>query len=306
MKKLIVSGCSWGDKIFFSPFHPDMDTDWPKWPEILAEKLGMECVNLCRCGAGQEYIYSSLCDYIQKTPKEEIGQVIAAWSTAPRRDYSTKDRWTNDRQDIRGDLKYWVERSIRYQYAFQTLMEYEKLPYLQFQMISLYRGHLWELKKDKFKLSGSRFTRPWELEKAKKDREEYFSGYGVDLKKMTAKTFGEYTVDENGEELNNEKNNTIKKHKYLKIKESAETFGEYQVDENGEKLKEIVLNTIKNSPYYKKFNDRFFNWPGDDELGGFSLEFGVLKEEHKISELDRHPNAKGQERIAEYLYDRLG
>ena len=241
MKKLIVSGCSWGDEIFFSPFHPDMDTDWPKWPNILAEKLGMECVNLCKCGAGQEYIYSSLCDYIQKTPKEEIGQVIAAWSTAPRRDYKTKDRWTNDRQDMRGDLKYWVERSIRYQYAFQNLMEQEKLPYLQFQMISLYRGHVWELKKLK----------------------------------------GKSSMEQKG-------------------------FGEYRVNENGEDLREIVLNTIKNSPYYNKFNDKFFNWPGDEELGGFSLEFGVLKEEHKISELDRHPNAKGQQKIAEYLYDRLG
>ena len=241
MKKLVVSGCSWGDQIFFSPFHPDMDCDWPKWPEILAEKLGMECVNLCRCGAGQEYIYSSLSDYIQKTPKEEIGQVIAAWSTAPRRDYSIKNKWTNDRQDIRGDLKYWVEKSIRYQYAFQSLMEHEKLPYLHFQMISLYRGHVWELKKLNWKKT-----------------------------------------------------------------KSFETFGEYLVNEKGEDLKEIVLDTIKNSPYFNKFNDKFFNWPGDEELGGFSLEFGVLKEEHKISELDRHPNAKGQQKIAEYLYDRLG
>jgi hypothetical protein len=120
-------------------------------------------------------------------------------------------------------------------------MEQEKLPYLHFQMISLYRGHVWELKKLKGKSS------------------------------MEQKGFGMYTVDENGEEL-----------------------------------KEIVLNTIKNSPYYNKFNDKFFTWPGDEELGGFSIEFGALKEEHKISELDRHPNAKGQERIAEYLYDRLG
>ena len=241
MKKLIVSGCSWGDKNFFSSFHPEMDCDWPKWPEILAEKVNMEPINLCHCGAGQEYIYSSLCDYIQKTPKEEIGQVIAAWSTAPRRDYKTKDRWTNDRQDMRGDLKYWVERSIRYQYAFQNLMEQEKLPYLQFQMISLYRGHAWEVKKLK----------------------------------------GKSSMEQKG-------------------------FGEYKVNENGEDLREVVLNTIKNSPYYNKFNDKFFNWPGDEELGSFSLEFGVLKEEHKISELDRHPNAKGQQKIAEYLYDRLG
>ena len=120
-------------------------------------------------------------------------------------------------------------------------MEQEKLPYLHFQMISLYRGHVWELKKLNWKKT-----------------------------------------------------------------KSFETFGEYLVNEKGEDLKEIVLDTIKNSPYFNKFNDKFFNWPGDEELGGFSLEFGVLKEEHKISELDRHPNAKGQQKIAEYLYDRLG
>ena len=225
MKKLVVSGCSWGDQIFFSPFHPDMDCDWPKWPEILAEKLGMECVNLCKCGAGQEYIYSSISDYLQKTPKEEIGQVIAAWSTAPRRCFQIKNRWSNDRKDMRGDIAYWTERSIRYQYAFQNLMEQTQLPYLPFQMISLYRGHLWELRKK------------------------------IDKNKV-------------------------------------------------EEMRKSVLDTIKNTPY--KFNDKFINWPGDDELGGYTLEFGVLKEEHKISELDRHPNAKGQQKIAEFLYDRLG
>ncbi len=225
MKKLVVSGCSWGDQIFFSPFHPDMDCDWPKWPEILAEKLGMECVNLCKCGAGQEYIYSSISDYLQKTPKEEIGQVIAAWSTAPRRCFQIKNRWSNDRKDMRGDIAYWTKRSIRYQYAFQNLMEQTQLPYLHFQMISLYRGHLWELRKK------------------------------IDKNKV-------------------------------------------------EEMRKSVLDTIKNTPY--KFNDKFINWPGDDELGGYTLEFGVLKEEHKISELDRHPNAKGQQKIAEFLYDRLG
>jgi hypothetical protein len=226
-KKLVVSGCSWGDQIFFSPFHPDMDCDWPKWPEILAEKLGMECVNLCKCGAGQEYIYSSISDYLQKTPKEEIGQVIAAWSTAPRRCFQVKNRWSNDRKDMRGDIAYWTERSIRYQYAFQNLMEQTQLPYIHFQMISLYRGHLHELRKK------------------------------IDRNKI-------------------------------------------------EEMKKSVLDTIKNTPY--KFNDKFINWPGDDEVGGYTIEFGVLKEEHKISELDRHPNAKGQQQIAEFLYynDRLG
>ena len=41
MKKLVVSGCSWGDLDFFSQFHPDMDCSWPKWPNIVAEKMNM-------------------------------------------------------------------------------------------------------------------------------------------------------------------------------------------------------------------------------------------------------------------------
>ena len=121
MKKLVVSGCSWGDLDFFSQFHPDMDCSWPKWPNIVAEKMNMEPVNLCKSGAGNEYIYSSISDYLQETPHDEIGYVIAAWSTAPRRCYKVRDRWINDRQDLRGDLPYWIERSIRTKYAFQNV-----------------------------------------------------------------------------------------------------------------------------------------------------------------------------------------
>ena len=38
-------------------------------------------------GAGQEYIYSKIIDELQTIDHSKIGLVIAAWSTAPRRDY---------------------------------------------------------------------------------------------------------------------------------------------------------------------------------------------------------------------------
>lgn len=236
MKKLIVSGCSWGDPNFMSMFHPGMDCSWPKWPEILAKKLNMQPINLCKSGAGQEYIYSSISDYIQKTPKDEIGYVMAAWSTAPRRCYQIKNLWSNDRQDIRGDLSYWINRSIRYQYAFQNLMEQEKLPYIHFQMISLYRGHLWEINKQQ-------------------------------------------------QGINEKTSNIVLGNLYKKLKNES-------------------LEIIKNTKY--KFNDKHLTWPSDEELGGYSLEFTIVNESHKISELDRHPNGAGQQKIAEHLYDRLG
>ena len=58
MKKiLLVSGCSFTDKNFYSGVHPEMDTSYPKWPELLAKKLDMDCINLGQNGAGNEYIY---------------------------------------------------------------------------------------------------------------------------------------------------------------------------------------------------------------------------------------------------------
>ena len=151
MKKyLIVSGCSWGDPNFISAEHPDMDTSWKKWPEILAEKLDMQLINLCKSGQGQEYIYSSLVDRLQTTPINEIGLMIAAWSTAPRRDYqmsgfqTRKQLWTADQFDWRGCIEYWIDRSMRYYYSFQSVMELHRIPYKQIQMVHLYTGYMWE------------------------------------------------------------------------------------------------------------------------------------------------------------------
>ena len=72
------------------------------------------------------------------------------------------------------------------------------------------------------------------------------------------------------------------------------------------------LKKIVNSIYCDKIDDSFLGWPGDKDLGGFSIKSDILggygKEslEWAISTRDNHPNEKGQEKIAEFLYDRLG
>ena len=90
MKKiLLVSGCSYTTHNFISVMHPDLDgLSWPKWPELLANKLDMECVNLAYSGAGNEFIYSSLFDYITTNDTSNIGLVIAAWSQNQRKDFT--------------------------------------------------------------------------------------------------------------------------------------------------------------------------------------------------------------------------
>src|SRR6056300_1713464 len=111
-KKLIVSGCSYTDKDFESMSAPDYDCSFPKWPELLAKKLDMDCVNLGASGAGNEYIYSSLLDYITNPQKDvnRIGLVISAWTQCQRRDYQRgiMGRWLNRRLDVDGDIFGWV------------------------------------------------------------------------------------------------------------------------------------------------------------------------------------------------------
>ena len=85
MKKiLLVSGCSFTAEKYESAHHSDLVADWPKWPELLAKKLNMNCINVGQSGAGQEYIYNSL---VRNINAKNIGLVIAGWSRASRRDY---------------------------------------------------------------------------------------------------------------------------------------------------------------------------------------------------------------------------
>lgn len=141
MKKLlIVSGCSWSNINFRSDQHPELDTSWPKWHELLAYMLDMELVSLGKNGAGQEYIFNSLVEYITELDdKEKIGLVIPAWSRSPRRDYQVDGKWRNDRFDYRGDAYYMARRSLRYMYQFQVFCERFDIPYKQIHMLDCLR-----------------------------------------------------------------------------------------------------------------------------------------------------------------------
>jgi hypothetical protein len=134
-KTLLVSGCSWSDLKFNSIFHTDLDCSWPKWTELLAEKLDMNCINLSFCGSGQEYIFSTLIEYLANN-RDNIGLIIPAWSRAPRRDYQLDEKWKNIIEDNKGDKKYFTNRSLRYYYMFQIFCERFNLPYKQVKMIS--------------------------------------------------------------------------------------------------------------------------------------------------------------------------
>ena len=153
-KKLIVSGCSYTDDCH----------DYPAWPELLAKRLKMDCINLGSSGAGNEYISSSLLDTISE--HKNIGLVIAMWSEFLRldfysdytpvvrhefnwahmhfpREYGTVDRhqgpfgdWKNKiMRDLYkhgfGSDKANLIRSLRIFFMFQQTIKSLNIPFLQ-------------------------------------------------------------------------------------------------------------------------------------------------------------------------------
>ena len=137
---LLVSGCSYTDKTFRSDFHPNIDTGWPKWPELLGKKLDMDVVNYGYCGSGNEYIYSSLLDHLTSNPIKDIGLVIPGWSRVPRRDFNVGDRKYNIRWDNHGDMKYFMIKSLRYYYSLQEVCKSLKVPYKQIHILDPYES----------------------------------------------------------------------------------------------------------------------------------------------------------------------
>ena len=135
-KLLIAGGDSNTDDNYVSDFHPNLKCDWKKWPEILADKLDMDFINLGKSGQGQEYIYTSVLEEIHKHDSNDIGLVVAGWSTAPRRDYYDKNKWWAIRWDTLGNSDYFIKRTLQYQYSLQSVCENLTIPYYHFSMLS--------------------------------------------------------------------------------------------------------------------------------------------------------------------------
>ena len=115
-KVLIASGDSWTAGL-------------SKWPEILADKLNMECVNVGKGGRGNEFIHDSIIDKLCKS--KNIGLAICMWSGFDRLDFF--DRTIRVYPNFRSSEFHQLYKSIRYIHAFQNHCELNKIPFLQTQ-----------------------------------------------------------------------------------------------------------------------------------------------------------------------------
>jgi len=162
-KKLIVSGCSLTDNYASTQ---NLET-FPIWPNLLAEKLNMECINLGKCGAGNKEIFSKLLDAIVK--EKNVGLVVPMWtefqrvsffidslntwkSFHPDRDYLNaewNDQFYKKDNPLKNQMAYIVSEnlrrfqmqgmeagtmdSIRMMYTLQSICQHMGINYLQIQ-----------------------------------------------------------------------------------------------------------------------------------------------------------------------------
>ena len=81
MKTLLAVGCSFTCKTFKSKVHPEIDCSFPKWPEVLGNKLGYNVVNLGLSGNSNDRIFKTTQDYLVNN---KVDMICALWTQSTR------------------------------------------------------------------------------------------------------------------------------------------------------------------------------------------------------------------------------
>ena len=90
-KKLIAIGCSFTEHHLTSSLSPNLNFDFPRWPQHLADMLDMECVNLGKQGAGNDYILAKTVDVMLR--EKDVGLVVLMWSEWQRIGFQHYENW---------------------------------------------------------------------------------------------------------------------------------------------------------------------------------------------------------------------
>jgi len=130
MKKiLVVSGCSWTEHFTTSSISPNVDHNFPRWPQVLADKLNMDVINVSRSGAGNEFIYNRMIDTLCTT--KNVHLAICLWSGFDRWDfYNSSFQLTPKFKDGKREN---IFKGVRLFHAFQNHCQLNKIPFLQMQ-----------------------------------------------------------------------------------------------------------------------------------------------------------------------------
>lgn len=110
--KLYCFGCSFTDANYKSRSNPEIDCGWPKWPEILGKKLGLESINRGLAGSSNDAIFHRVISSIINN-HEEIDTICILWTNIWR--YRIGEIHLNPRsasyRDYHKNWQHKIERS---------------------------------------------------------------------------------------------------------------------------------------------------------------------------------------------------
>jgi hypothetical protein len=94
---LLTAGCSfvWGDEL--PGFDSDPPTHWEyTWTHLLAEKLGMEYINMGMCGSCNDRIFRDVVDHLHNPDKENPTHMVVIWSAWHRQEIVEEMPWSRE------------------------------------------------------------------------------------------------------------------------------------------------------------------------------------------------------------------
>ena len=238
MKTLLAVGCSFTNKNFKSKDHPEIDCSFPKWPEVLGNKLGYNVVNLGLSGNSNDRIFKTTQDYLVNN---KVDMICALWTQSTRLNVHDMENcnWNYVTRETSKSLKIFdVEK-------FLNVVENDgKNNYLK-----LANEHLRNI----------------------------------------------FMLDQ------------LSKHNNIPIyhMQGASSFiPEIEGVALSRKRHIKYLHAFVDSKYFNILDEQanIWGWPFYKELGGISMS-DFFKQEDIISDIDRHPSARGHEVIANNYFE---
>ena len=279
-KILLAGGDSFTEHTLVSWEDPSISTDFPRWPEVLAKKLDMECVNLGRAGWSNQLISTSIFEYLMENPKKEIGLVCCLWTDYTRTSLYNMPDWPANiaQQLFVGFLK--EVNDVGFDRNTELYKEVENISD---------KINMWREGPDKFL-----------------DLLYYYAKH-TDTK---AETIVENIIKNTIKIFHDlECMLSLRNIPYLYLQGVLPFFYRYQLGNNRglEKIyappdEQLLFYFLKYEKYFNK--EKFIEWPGLP-ITAKRLHWGDDPIKYCISEEDLHPNETGHQMTATVFYEKV-
>jgi len=277
-KVLVCIGDSWTDDNFNSSVYPDMDTNWPKWPEHLAKYLDMDLINLGQSGSGNQQIFNKAVDVTNYA--DNIGGVVCMWSEPDRIDFEVHNNKALKGYNSITDSAFFhwsPRRSLGNKRQTHMPLEQHYRTFFETGITGIVQRQLQRSPTDFDHLADNTLKLGiWQIETSWNQSLRYW--YAIQ------------SICEN------------EKIPYLQIMGTNPFFTWFdEQDYNVERRK--VIDHLMTTDYMLSINNEtFVGWPIFGDIGGNTASSIIHHEKYRMGVDDSHPNESGHKYLAEYLY----